>query len=640
MATQSLYRRYRPRRFSDLRGQDHVVRALRDAVREGREGQAYLFSGPRGTGKTSSARILAKVLNCVEPVDGEPCCECESCRAVERGTSYDVHELDAASHNGVDNIRELIERSSLGTPGRHKVYILDEVHMLTKAAEAALLKTLEEPPDHVVFVLATTDPQKMSDTVRSRTQHLQFHLLGPDELDQHIRWVAQDAGLDLDDAAFEAVLRRANGSVRDGLSALELLAATGGDTSDQLDLDTLMRALAERDTAAALASVATAIADGHDARTLTESLVRQLRDGFLSLMAPELVQLPQRRIDQVAAMAIELGPAMMVKTIERLGTAMIDMRAAPDPRIMLEVALVQLTHDSGASDLESLSARISRLEDAVRSRPAAATAVTDRTTAPPPVDPVTKRAQLGGRARRQPDASGPIEAPAAATAAPSPTATAPVATTSAAVPDLPPADQPAPAATGDTPVSASVAPAAEAEVPAEAGAPATAEVLDRVPEVWTSQVRSEFKPFVRALYAAGNFSHHDGTAWYFNVPNPVHADKCEKHRPMVEQALSTALGSPIVLVITASGHDHTDPSGMTRRPIPATASDTTADVPSPAAKADQRADQLADEIANRPDPDELTEAPPGSVLSPIDRIAQAFPGAELIDDATETSNAG
>src|SRR4051812_38885574 len=195
MATQSLYRRYRPRRFSELKGQYPVGKALRDAVREGREGQAYIFSGPRGTGKTTTARILAKVLNCANVIDGEPCCQCESCLAVERGTSYDVHELDAASNNGVDAMRDLIERAALGTPGRHKVYILDEVHMLSKAAEATLLKTLEEPPAHVVFVLATTDPQKVSDTIRSRTQHLRFHLLAPDALAEHVRWVATDAGL-------------------------------------------------------------------------------------------------------------------------------------------------------------------------------------------------------------------------------------------------------------------------------------------------------------------------------------------------------------------------------------------------------------------------------------------------------------
>src|SRR6476659_7751653 len=229
MATQSLYRRYRPRRFSEVRGQEHVVRALRNAVINQREGQAYLLSGPRGTVKTTSARILAKVLNCERPVDGEPCCECDSCLAVEAGTSYDVHELDAASNNGVDAMRELIEKAMLGTPGRHKVYILDEVHMLSRAAEATLLKTLEEPPAHVVFVLATTDPQKVSDTIRSRTQHLRFHLLAMDVMEDHIRWLAGDAGIDLTDDALQSVLRQGGGSARDTVSALELVASGGGE---------------------------------------------------------------------------------------------------------------------------------------------------------------------------------------------------------------------------------------------------------------------------------------------------------------------------------------------------------------------------------------------------------------------------
>ncbi|MEM9748533.1 MAG: DNA polymerase III subunit gamma/tau, partial [Actinomycetota bacterium] len=228
MATKSLYLRYRPRRFSEIKGQDHVVQALRNSVAEGRAGQAYLFSGPRGTGKTTTARVLAKVLNCQNPIDGEPCCECESCLSVERGTSYDVHELDAASNNGVEAMRDLIEKASLGTPGRHKVYILDEVHMLSKAAEAALLKTLEEPPDHVVFVLATTDPQKMSDTIRSRTQHHQFRLLPSDTLLDHARWVAGDAGLGVSDDALEEALSQGGGSARDTLTALETIANAGG----------------------------------------------------------------------------------------------------------------------------------------------------------------------------------------------------------------------------------------------------------------------------------------------------------------------------------------------------------------------------------------------------------------------------
>ena len=369
MATQSLYRRYRPRRFSELKGQDHVVRALRDAVASGREGQAYLFSGPRGTGKTTSARILAKVLNCEHVTDGEPCCECESCLAVERGTSYDVHELDAASNNGVDAIRDLVEKASLGSPGRHKVYILDEVHMLSRAAEAALLKTLEEPPPHVVFVLATTDPQKMSDTIRSRTQHLQFHLLPSDTLAEHVRWVADDAGYELSQAALDAALAQGGGSARDTLSALELLASTGGEIGEVLDLDEFLSALTDRDAGRVLTAMGHAVAMGRDPRTVTEDILRHLRNAFLSLMAPELVVLPPDRVDAIAVQAQQLGAAGLVRAIERLGSALVDMRHAPDPRILVEVALVQLTHEEASSDTDALMTRIERLEQTVRQLP-------------------------------------------------------------------------------------------------------------------------------------------------------------------------------------------------------------------------------------------------------------------------------
>jgi DNA polymerase-3 subunit gamma/tau len=565
MATQSLYRRYRPRRFSELKGQDHVVKALRDAVREGREGQAYLFSGPRGTGKTTTARILAKVLNCGNVVDGEPCCECESCLAVERGTSYDVHELDAASNNGVDAIRDLIERASLGTPGRHKVYILDEVHMLSKPASAALLKTLEEPPPHVVFVLATTDPQKVIDTIRSRTQHLQFHLLPADTMAAHVRWVADDAGLDLPQAALDAAIVQGGGSARDTLSALELLISTGGDVDDVIDLDEFMLALIERDPGRALTAMGHAISLGRDPRSITEALVRHLRNAFLSLMAPELVILPSDQVDAIAMRARDLGAAALVRGIELLGTTMVEMRLSPDPRILAEVALVQLTNDDASTDVDALLARIERLEHTVKQlreeRP-------QGSAAQAPKDPTTGRAVLGGAARSAKPAAVVAEAPQPA--APTP----PVA--------------PAPAAPA-APVS--------------------------VPEAWEQTVKGQVKPIVRALYSAGSFVGNSGGAWQFNVPNEAHGTRCKEHVGAVEQALTKVVGEPVKLEFVVGGRAHDD------EPAPVTRA-------APAAPAPVVDDPAIDEV----DLSELTDAPPESVRTPIDRLAEAFPGSEFVSE--------
>lgn len=425
MAVQSLYRRYRPQRFSELKGQEHVVRALKNAVANSREGHAYLFSGPRGTGKTTTARILAKVLNCENPLEGEPCCECGSCLAVQEGNSFDVIELDAASNNGVEDIREIIAAASLGSPGRHKVYILDEVHMLSKGASAALLKTLEEPPSHVVFVLATTDPEKVAETIRSRTQHLQFHLLPIDELEAHVRWVASDAGIDISDASIHAVLRQGGGSARDTLSALELAAATGGMVDEVTPVDEFVEAFIEYDAGRLLAAVAHTVNFGRDPRTIVNDLVRHMRDAFLTQMAPELVQLPEDRAAEVAAQAGRLGTPRIVKIIETLGLSMNDMRNAPDSRVVLEVALVRLVHRELQMGIESLLARVERLEKELENRPQIAPAL---------VNPSTGRAVLGGRVAQDP--SAPVVRPAV-TAPPvssAPAATPALATTSAPEP--------------------------------------------------------------------------------------------------------------------------------------------------------------------------------------------------------------
>ena len=499
MATQSLYRRYRPRRFDELKGQDHVVRALRNAVINNREGQAYLFSGPRGTGKTSTARILAKVLNCEKLKDGEPCGKCNSCLSIDAGSSYDVLELDAASNNGVDNMRDLIERAALGNPGRHRVFILDEVHMLSKPAEAALLKTLEEPPDHVVFVLATTDPQKVSETIRSRTQHLQFHLLPLQELKEHVRWVVADAKLVVSEDAIDRVVQLGGGSVRDTLSALELVVASGGDVEEQISLDEFIESFIDHDPGRALAAVGSAVQFGADPRALTEDIVRYLRDAFLSLMAPELVQLPKERAEIVGEQARRMGATSVVRAIEVLGDVLIEIRHAPDARLLLEVAVVKLTRQNSNTDVATLMARIERLESGV-------TAMRDSTgpiARPALLDPNTGRAKLGGRAASaMPVTNSQPTKPAA--------------------------------------ISEPVKPAAALQPEKSVAPMGDAELKTRWPEVVAAQ-----KPIVRALYSAVSVSECKEGVLTLVAPSEMHISKSTEHLQTLIDSLLRVCGKKV-----------------------------------------------------------------------------------------------
>ncbi|MGI9595008.1 MAG: DNA polymerase III subunit gamma/tau, partial [Acidimicrobiales bacterium] len=325
-----------------MRGQAHVTSALRTAVAEGRYGHAYLFSGPRGTGKTSTARILAKALNCDNVQDGEPCGECESCVAIEQGKSFDLHELDAASHNKVDDIRDLISKVHLGSPGRTKVYILDEVHMLSAGAENALLKTLEEPPEHVVFVLATTEPHKVVPTIRSRTQHFEFHLLPAEELAEHIEFIIEDAGLSVDDDAVDYVLAQGGGSARDTLSALDLVAAAGGVPAGSDVGVAVAKAIGSSDSAAAIAAVQDGLTSGQEPRIIGEITVDLLRNAFLASMGVPLDHLNDRTQELSRELASELGAAKLTRSLEAIGQALVEMRQAPDPRVPLEVTLLRL----------------------------------------------------------------------------------------------------------------------------------------------------------------------------------------------------------------------------------------------------------------------------------------------------------
>ena len=362
MAFQSLYRRFRPQRFVDVRGQDHVSHTLRNAVRDGKVTHAYLFSGPRGTGKTSSARILAKALNCANPDAGEPCGVCTSCVEIAEGRSLDVLELDAASNRGVDAMRDLVSRASLGTPGRWKVYIVDEVHMLTTEASNTLLKTLEEPPAHVIFVLATTEPQKVLPTIRSRTQHFEFHLVSVDVLVDHLRWVADQAGLTIPDEVIRLVAKRGAGSVRDALSKLDQVAAAGGIYDDAPSTDEIVEGLCERDLGRALVAVAERIGTGHDPRRLAVDLLEHLRQAFLATVARGLVGLPDDEVARMESQAARMGRAAIVRAMEVLGDALIAMRDAPDTRVLLEVSLVRLCRPEADVSPAAMLERIERLE--------------------------------------------------------------------------------------------------------------------------------------------------------------------------------------------------------------------------------------------------------------------------------------
>lgn len=645
MSYQSLYRRYRPTRFSEVRGQEHLVAALRNAVTEDRLGHAYLFSGPRGTGKTSTARILAKVLNCENPVEGEPCCVCDSCLSIDAGTSFDVHELDAASNNGVDAIRDLISSASLATPGRYKVYILDEVHMLSTAASNALLKTLEEPPSHVIFVLATTDPQKVLPTIRSRTQHFEVHLLSAADLEGLVDHVVADAGLELSPEGRAYVLRVGAGSARDTLSALDRVVAAGGIPDSEDAVDELVEALCERDTGRALIAVEGALSRGRNPRVLGEALIARLRDVFLASVGADLSRLTDTDRARATEQGRRLGAAGATRALESLGEAFVGIQDALDPRIPLEVALVRLTRDDADISLSSLADRISRLERdgvVVAVDPALASPGPARPTAPPPpvandsdddhadtspLPPAGSRpadvarqellrrsgADDGGRPARptaRPAAGRPAR-PSRPGAAPTAAASAP-APAPAPEPVAPAAESAPAAAIAPEPVAdaAPSEPSPPAPTPAPTGGAMPA--LVDLTRVWSDTLLPALPQRSRARFSGGHWVDVvDGVA-VFGLPNEPHATRCEELRPEVESVLSAHFGTavPIRLVVDGSAPDPSAPRAVA---------------------ASRRAAADENPIDESIDLDDLTNAR-GTATAGVDRIAAVFPGASLVDE--------
>ena len=411
MAYQALYRKYRPQLFSEVVGQDHVVGTLLREITDGKVSHAYLFAGPRGTGKTTTARLLAKSLNCTNRgPDGEPDDECVSCVGIAAGTSIDVIELDAASHNKVEDVREI--RMNVGTvaaaPGAHRIYILDEAHMLSRAAGNALLKTLEEPPEHVVFVLATTEPYKLLDTIRSRSQRFDFHPVASETLITYMEDIAGREGFDARPDGLAMIATHARGSVRDAMSLLEQVAALGDGTveaegvtralglADRDAFTGLAAAIANQDAPGALGLVAQLSSRGADLRRFVADALGFFRGVFLAQYAPNLEEITDEPADVLTEwrkIATELSSTDVLRAIDQFSEALLQLRAGREERLVLELTLLRLTRPETAMDQEALMTRVERLEQrtasasgggAERQRSGGGQASVDERSDPPP----------------------------------------------------------------------------------------------------------------------------------------------------------------------------------------------------------------------------------------------------------------
>ena len=511
---ESLYRKYRPLTFESVVGQQHIVSTLEHAITEGRLSHAYLFCGPRGTGKTTMARILAKALLCrnaeAARAEGASGCmpdgTCEECELIAEGNHPDVYELDAASRTGVDNVREEIINSVNFAPvrGKYKIYIIDEVHMLTTAAFNALLKTLEEPPAHVIFVLCTTDPQKILETILSRCQRFDFHRIGNEDIEHRLSYVCEQEGFDYDDEALAIVARHAKGGMRDALSTLEQLSVFGngtvhaddarsllGEVSDQI-LGEFAAAIAERDVAELYGLIRAQVEEGNDLLELTRDLVAHVRDVYVACVAGARAELFEGGAEQAEALAAEAAafgehPAdRLARVLTVLDDAALEMRGASDVRLVLEIACTRLARPEADLTIEALAERVARLEARVANAavPASVAAAPAAVAAAPAA---TQQPTLisGTRAAAPAASAAPAAAPAHQGGMPwdRGAATAPVAQPAPAPTPKPaaPAPQPVPAPTSQsvaapTPTpSASTMPAPKPNSAAQVAAAAAAE---------------------------------------------------------------------------------------------------------------------------------------------------------------------
>lgn len=591
---QALYRKYRPQTFDQVVGQRHVTETLAREISEGRVAHAYLFAGPRGTGKTTTARLLAKALNCPNrSPEGEPCDNCDSCQGVAASSSMDVVELDAASHNKVEDIRDIrISVSTVASVGGAKrIFILDEAHMLTKAASNALLKTLEEPPDHVHFVLATTEPYKLLDTIRSRSQRFDFHLITADDLVGHLQAVSEAEGYTATPGALLSVARHAAGSARDALSLLEQVAALGGGEVSEEGVQralglagrdtflTLTQAIADSDAKTGLELIADLAGRGVDLRKFLGDAISFFRGAFLARYSPNVDELTDEPADVIADWrdaAGRLQPAATLRAVDLLSEALIRVREGREERLMLELGVLKLTRPELADDAASVLARVEKLEKGGVA-PAAVAAAPE----PAPVFEVPEQVNTEDH---------PVQ---------------PVADVVPLEPKAEPEQADHPAAAGPPPVE---------EVSAPVGGLTAAPTLADLERIWpqlVAGVRNELGARREALFREAMPGGVEGSTLVLTVPESMgfHLEQLiadEKLASFVTTRATELLGHPVLVGFRSS-------DGTTAAPVEETAAEE---------------DPAEDKI---PDKDTLLEAP-AEGTDPLSLLEDAFGAVEVTDD--------